>query len=1369
MYRFFLACLFFYLCQDSFSQPSQYQFGRIDISKGLSHQTVNDILKDSAGYIWFATASGLNRYNGYSIKVFQNIPGDSTSIVTNEVNRLYEGPSGMLWIYSYPSGNNVYDPKTETFYRNTNVLLASMNIYGGVIKYIKKDKMGNFWFIHYNQGLFYYNPSTKKTTRLVPIENDSTSISSLQMSGVEEDIQGNIWLIHQNGVFEKIDRKSMRVTYRNEELRDRFNAQLFEYNLMIDTDDDVWVTTDRNFGCFLFDIKKKTLTNFNRESKPKLTSNIVKKIVQDNQGIIWVSTENGGGNLINKKNFSVTSLLNDKEDTHSLSENSIHSMMKDREGIIWLGTYKNGVSFYHPDIFRFQMYKSQFLTNNSFPFDDINALASDAVGNLWIGTNGGGLIYFDRKQNSFKQYVHEPGNENSLSNNVIVSLLLDHENTLWIGTYYGGLNRFDGKQFRRYTHKASDPKSLGDDNAWDILEDSDHNLWIGTLKGGVDVYNREKDEFYHYKNGEVNSIHTSYVPAVMEDKDGNIWMGTGYGLEILDKQSGRFTHYLNNPKDSTSLIENSVIAVMQDARGLVWIGTHSGLNLFEPATKTFRAFQKEDGLGDNFILALVEDDDHNIWISTQQGLSKLVITESSKAIGSEKYMFSFTNYGESDGLWGGAFHVNAALKCSTGELVFGGVQGFTIFQPDKISKDNTTAKVIFTDFHLFNRSVKIGEEINNNLVLPAAVSHLSAITLKPENNIFSIEFAALNFFHPEKTKYKYKLEGFNKEWLATEGTQHSVSFTNLDPGTYNFQVMASNSDGQWNSQPTSIIINVLPPFWKSNTAFVLYAIFIMGCLFLVRWLSVTRLRMNLNIQHAKLEAKRIHELDMMKIKFFTNVSHEFRTPLTLILTPLEKLISKATGDDAAQLQLIHRNARRLLNLVNQLLDFRRIDMQDLKLNPSEGDIVGFIKELVYSFSDLSEKKNINLSFNTKVQHLETFFDQDKVEKILFNLLSNAFKFTLEGGHVSVELALKEKESNHFLEMKVIDTGIGIPEDKHQKIFDRFFQNELPATLINQGSGIGLAITWEFVKVHGGTIEVESQPGKGSCFTVLLPVTLLRSETVMNYKEKSNLEEEILDLESDGKPVLLLVEDNEDFRFYLKDNLKNQYAILEAANGKTGFRKALTAIPDLIVSDIMMPEMNGIELCKNVKNDVHTSHIPVILLTARTAEEQKIEGFESGANDYITKPFSFEILQSRIKNLLTERESSQKKFQKHFDVKASDIEITSLDEKLIKKAIELVEQNITESDFSVENLSHELGMSRVHLYKKLLSLTGKSPLDFIKSIRLQQAAQLLEKSQLNVSEVAYKVGFNNPKYFAKCFKEEYKMLPSAYAASKKVET
>jgi signal transduction histidine kinase/AraC-like DNA-binding protein len=582
-------------------------------------------------------------------------------------------------------------------------------------------------------------------------------------------------------------------------------------------------------------------------------------------------------------------------------------------------------------------------------------------------------------------------------------------------------------------------------------------------------------------------------------------------------------------------------------------------------------------------------------------------------------------------------------------------------------------------------------------------------------------------------------------------------------------VRASNNDGVWNETPTRLTITVLPPFWKSGAAFVLYALATLGALLLARWLILYNERIRFQIQQEREKVHRMHELDRIKVRFFTNVSHEFRTPLTLILTPLEKMLrTTPDGEQKDQFELIHRNARRLLNLVNQLLDFRKMEVQGIKLNTSEGDIVKFIREVFYSFSDLSEKNNIRFTFHTTVQQLETFFDQDKLEKILFNLLSNAFKFTPENGSVGIALDIREQDGTTFLDIKVRDTGIGIPPDQQERIFERFFQSDLPETMVNQGSGIGLSITREFVKIHGGSIHVDSEQGKGSSFTVCLPLTALKSPVAGELTETAGIDgvtvEEVEHApdEKRKKPLVLIVEDNEDFRFYLKDNLKSQYSIIEAKNGRIGLERAISSMPDLIVSDIMMPEMDGIELCKRIRKDERTSHIPLVMLTARTSEEQKIEGFACGANDYVTKPFNFEILQSRIKNLVAHREVIQKNFQKHVDIRTANVEITSLDEKLISKAIRIVEENMGEPDFSVEKFSRELGMSRVHLYKKLLALTGKSPIEFIRTIRLQRAAQLLEKSQLSVSEIAYQVGFNNPKYFSKYFKDYFNMLPSAYA-------
>jgi len=1366
--RFFGVFLWCCTIPFAFAQPDNYKFTRLNAEDGLSHNRVTSFLKDSKGFMWIGTISGLNRFDGYNFKVFHFDPADTTSLINNSVTSVFEGPEGELWVTT-SEGLVIYHPSKESFSRNTAEQFRQYSIPAGVITSILKDGAGNFWFLHQSQGLFKYIPATKTTVHLEHRPADSTSVASSAISSFREGTKGNLWIIHRNGVLEQLHSETLKVTYRTDELSDLYQQQEFDYSLTADSDNDVWIyVTNDQRGVFYFNSSQKKLRQVHALSaNARLNTNLVTSIVQDNNGMIWIGTDHGGVNLLDKKTFSVRYLLNDPEDEKSLSQNSVTTIYKDDEGIVWTGTYKKGINYYHEDVVKFHLYRHLVANPNSLGYDDVNRFVEDDLGNLWIGTNGGGLIYFDRAKNTFRTYYHEQGNPNSLSNDVIVSLFIDHEKKLWIGTFLGGLNSFDGHTFTQYKHNPSDGGSLSHDSVWEIFEDSQHNLWIGTLNGGLDLFDPKRKVFLHYKNGDGNALKSNDIFALLEDHNKNLWIGTTNGIDVLEKKTGRFIHYAqnNSQKEKGSLSSNRVLSLLEDSRGLIWIGTQEGLNFYDTEKKEFKTFRKEDGLPHNTILTLLEDESGHLWIGTPNGLSNL-------CLGDMPGEFTFKNYDELDGLQGKEFNENAALKLRSGELVFGGANGFNIFKPEEIGFNKTLPRVVLTDFEVFNKEVKVGEEINNEVLLEKSISETSHIELKHRDNVFSIEFAALNFLHPQKNKYRYKLEGFDQDWISAGGLSRRITYTNLNPGKYTFRVVASNNDGYWNEEGVSLGITVLPPFWKSPTAMIIYALLIIAGLVLSQQIILQRERMKVRLEQEHQEAQRMHELDMMKTKFFTNVSHEFRTPLSLILTPVEKILKNAAdGEQKNQFQMIHRNARRLLTLVNQLLDFRRLEVQEIKYTPSEGDIIHFIHDTVFSFSDISEKKHIRLEFNSSVSALETLFDQDKLEKILFNLLSNAFKFTPEGGFVIVDVEIINKEpESKSLQINVKDSGIGIPKEKQDKVFERFFQHETPGTIMNQGSGIGLSITREFVRIHGGTITIESEPERGSCFIVVLPIKEIKAEentevVPLSVDEFGQYESDLVPVSK--QPVVLLVEDNEDFRFYLKDNLKQSYQIVEAKNGVEAFELALSAVPDLIVSDVMMPGMNGIEFCRKVKTDHRTSHIAVILLTARASEEQKMEGFDAGANDYITKPFNFELLQSRIKNLIRQQEHLRKTFQKQWiEVEPGHIEVTSLDEKLIQRAMELVEKNISNPDFSVEELSRELNMSRVNLYKKLLSLTGHAPMEFIRIIRLKRAAQLLEKSQLTVAEVAYQVGFNNPKYFTKYFKDMFKILPSAYAESKK---
>ncbi|GAA0557087.1 hybrid sensor histidine kinase/response regulator transcription factor [Chitinophaga japonensis] len=1346
--------------------PQQYQFTRVDTDRGLSNNEINCIFKDSKGFMWFGTTSGLNRYDGYQFRIFRHDLRDSTSLPDNFIEKIVEGPDSLLWI-STREGQHLYDPARDVFRRSVQAPLQAMGIPGEAVNDIVKDRQGNYWFLHPTAGIYCYLPARRQTLHVQHIPGDSSTPCDNSIAALAPGPDGHYWLLHNNGILEKMDGATRRIVYRNDHIYEQNGNRQPGYAMSADREGDLWIYSLREArGIWHFRQDSRRFAHYDQNSGPlRLNNNIVRGVVQDNQGLVWVGTDHGGVNIIDKQRQSIHYLVNMPENSKSLSQNSITTLYKDNTGIVWVGTYKKGVNYYHEHIVKFPLYQHQPYNAHSLPYDDVNRFVEDAAGNLWIGTNGGGLIYFDRQKNTFTQYRHNPRDPGSISSDVIVSLWIDHRQQLWIGTYFGGLDRFEQGRFVHYRHDPANPASLSNNSVWEIFEDSRQQLWIGTLGAGLNLFDPATQTFRTWRRGQPNSIHSDYIAALLEDKKGQLWIGTDNGIDVRHPQTGRITQYQHSDRPH-SLSNNNVLCLFEDSRGWIWAGTREGLNLFDPQQQQFRIFRREEGLPDNTVLNILEDSAHTLWMSTPNGLSNLRIT---RPLNSKEYTFHFRNYDASDGLQGAAFNENAALRTRRGELVFGGGNGFNLFYPHTITQNKNVPPLVLTDFRIFNQSVQAGHKINGRVLLEQDITNTRQLTLKYGENVFSVAFAALSYFHPEKSRYAYQLEGFNKEWLYTGGQQRIATYTNLDPGEYIFRVKASNNDGVWTPQPLELHIKILPPFWRTPLAFALYALLIIGALLLARRLMLERERLRYRIAQEREQAQRMHELDALKIRFFTNISHEFRTPLSLIITPLEKIIKSAEeGSMKGQLELVQRNARRLLNLVNQLLDFRKMEVQEIKLQTTEGDIVPFIRELTTSFSDLSEKKQVQLDFQSNVSSLPMQYDADKIEKIIFNLLSNAFKFTPEHGSVSVTLQL---QPDKVLAITVKDTGIGIPLEQQERIFERFFQHEGQGALLNQGSGIGLSITREFVKLHGGAITVDSAPEMGSCFTILLPVRTgsaplpapgtTATATTITPPAPAAFPDPGRRARNSKKPLVLLVEDNEDFRFYLKDNLGLHYQVMTAENGQAAWQLLQQHRPDLVVSDVSMPVMDGLELCRRIRGQQATAHIPIILLTARSAETDQLEALERGATDFITKPFNFEVLLSRIRNLISQQDSLKQAFRKHIEAHPSEIAISSADEQFIQQALQVVEQHMGDPDFSVEDLSRALHMSRVSAYKKILALTGKTPIVFIRSIRLKRAAALLEKSQLSVAEVAYEVGFNNPKYFTKYFKMEYNMLPSAY--------
>ncbi len=1400
------------------AQPEEYFFAHVDVKSGLSNNHITSIYKDARGFMWFGTVAGLNRYDGYQFRAFMHDARDPHSIADNYIEQIFEGPGGRMWVESRKQRFNLYDANLDRFDPNYEVYLRGLGLPDPDYNLVTiAPSAKGYWFVYRDSGVYHYingggivavKPAAAPSGSVVKgILGDGLTPSPV--AAAREDGNGDCWVIHEGGLLEKIDGRSHRVVFRSEALVKEFgDVPLTSCLLFIDRDGDLWISSNGVFkGTLLYHPATQQLRHFALDAgERRLSSNIVLTALQDGKGQIWLATDHGGIDIVDKRNWAVHFLGHVEDDNKSIAENNITTLYRDNSGTVWLGTYKSGISYYHQDNFQFPQYRQVPHVPGTLSYDDVNGFAEDAAGNIWIAANGGGLIYFDRKKNSFRQWLHDPKNPNSICSNILVNVLLDMEGKLWIGTYFGGLDCFDGKTFTHYRHRDDDPYSLADDRVMCLCEDAEHQLWVGTLAAGMDRLDQRRKVFYHYRAELPNSIHNNYVSSIIADSHDNLWVGTGMGIDMIEKSTGAIYHYGTR---ETQLGSDNVTWLFMDSQQRLWAGTREGLDVLNPDGKTFQNFTTDDGLPDNTIRDILEDGEHRIWVSTPNGLSRIMVYPTSAHAGLRIHC---RNFREQDGLQSREFNERAGLATKDGFFLFGGPNGFNIFRPEDVSPGKKAPPIVLTGLDVFDRSVHVDDSTNGHVILQKALTETPAITLGPRDNVFSIEFASLGYIPNASNKYAYTLDGFNKSWLMTDGWTRKATYTNLDAGEYTFRVRATDEDGQWYDKVATLKIIILPPWWKTSWAYAVYMLLMAGILLVARRMIIRKARIRFALEQERRETRRMHEMDMMKIRFFTNMSHELRTPLSLILAPVEKLLANApSSDPRKQYEMIRRNARRLLHLVNQLLDFRKMEVNELQLHPRQGDVLKFIKDISFSFIDLAERKNISFSYHDSGHSLLTAFDHEKIERILFNLLSNAFKFTPENGAVSVSVQTEYLMESVMLSVKVTDTGIGIAPDKQEKIFERFFQNDVPDAIINQGSGIGLAITQEFVRMHGGNLSVQSELDKGSCFTFSLPFIPLPAEMFQPAEVLSTtalassaafwspgegtlpaafrpvaempqlpaaIPESPHPQPADGpestdgngakKSTILIVEDNEDFRFYLKDNLRSHYSIIEAADGKEGWRKALAEHPDLIVSDISMPMMNGIDLCKKILSDERTCQIPVILLTAMTGEGDELKGLQTGAIDYIIKPFNFELLLSKIRNVLAHNNTVRKTYQRQVQAAPSAVQIESADETFVRNVLEVIEEKMGNPEFSVGELSVKFHASRSTFYKRLLLLTGKTPIEFIRYIRLKRAAELLEKSQLTVSEIAYTVGFNNPKNFSQYFKEEFDRIPSAYRSEKKNE-
>ncbi len=1329
-----------------------FRFRHITMADGLSDNQINHITRDSQGFMWFSTLHGLNRYDGYRFKIFAK-SASHNDIPNSFIHNVQEDATGTLWIKHNPYNYTCYDPHKEVILDAEKVLAENYGI-TDKITYVYVDRKKDLWLHSDTKGTYRYCFSDN-TLSLTPA---STHIdkSGVQLTSMGEDHNG-VLRIYSNGFFDHIDRMATACSdYENSFLAN--NAPSNEqYNIFTDRDGDYWIWSYKGIWVYYTHEKEWQQLNSNENSTYRLTGNHVKAIVNDREGRIWIGIDHGGINIIDKKRKTIKYLEHKSTDAQSLSQNNITSLYADPEGGIWVGTFKRGISYYSEDMLKFHTDKFVEFSNIKNFIPDVTAIAEDYNGNLCIGVTNG-IITVDRT-NKEKKLIPLPVSRNSFPDDVVLSIAPTADGRLWLGTYQSGLLLYNKGNITYFQLDPDNKDSNANKSIWNLSRDKSGYLWIGTWGNGLWRLDPESGHAIHFKDLDGNQI-----ASLCNASDGNIYMATTYGLLIYYPITGKYEKLLGNRSGTQQFSNQCMSHIMEDSRGLIWISTLDGINIYNRINDKIDILNGD--LGNSIINGVVEDNDKNIWISASDGIYHAMVSS-----GKTGYNYDIRKYSDIRITENQPYSPRAIIKTQSGKIALGGINGVSIINPDIIKHDTTAHKIVFTSLSLPDNDIIPDSIYNGNRILSRAINYTDEIRLRHDQNIFSVTFSSMNYLSSEKTGYMYKLNGFDSDWLYT--TDNKLTYTNLAPGTYTLMVKTVNGNGISNGKTSSLKITITPPFHKSWIAYILYALLLAGIIMLIRAYMKHNAAQKYQLLQIQQEAKQKHELDDMKLRFFTNISHDLRTPLTLILTPLEYVIER-TGDPATKSKLVmaRNNAMRLLGMVNQLLDFRKSDMTGHTLNAAGGDIVETVKNLCDTFVEYSEQHNIALTFFSPIDKLYMMFDKDKIDKIVMNLLSNAFKFTPEMGRVDVSLDIIRcsGDTPDLLEIKVADNGCGISDEHKKHIFERFYQIQRnDSDQFVSGSGIGLNLVKEFATLHGGIVEVHDNIGKGSVFVVRIPIRQVitaqedtKPNAVAQVSEEVDANpEQPADShpdEDDTRSTILLVDDNDDFRMFIKDCLKGDYRIYDAPDGVKAWNMIPELQPDIIVSDVMMPEMDGNELCRRVKNDIRTSHILVILLTARAAKEHELKGLETGADDYITKPFNLNILTLRIKNLLQRRKNNR---LQPMEISPSKINVTPLDRILIQKAIKYVEDNMSRSELSVEELSSELAMSRVHFYKKKMSITGRKPIEFIRIIRLKRAAQLLAESQLGIAEIAYQTGFNNLNLFRKYFKNEFGVLPSEY--------
>ncbi|MCL7762503.1 ATP-binding protein [Polaribacter sp. Z014] len=1398
-----IIATFVFFIEETQAQDNIY-FEHITTQDGLSQNDVNSIYQDKQGYMWFGTHDGLNKYDGYNFTTYNLNQQNPKSINSNLIFTITGDDNNNLWIGTSGSGLNFFNRSLEEFTHFKHDENNINSIASNTVRYVFKDSKNRLWICTYNGlDLLDLNESLSSIKfKHITIASSETSVKvkKLKSLTIFEDSNNNVWVGTDEGLFKLIEDENGKTSHF-EKIKVKLN------NIKSIKEDKGRLFFGANSGLYVLDLKNPSYEPHLIWRKDyKYSINHI--LFVNNQ--LWAGSASGlilFDNSGTQRNPKFSKIITYKaSQKNGISKNTITSLFKDRTGIVWVGTNGGGINKFYPGKKQFKHVKNT-PDPKSLSYDKVRAIYEDSNGSLWVGTEGGSLNMLPKQadKNNYYGFIKFPKINNVFT---IDELKRGDKKILLLGEGSNGTNlqQLDITDPDNIKKIEFNDFSKIKGSIFSILEDSDKNIWIGTYNNGINrsLYNSQTKSYkndvltFDYKDS--LSVPSHLIRNILEDKKGNIWFGTGDGLCVLSKtektkDKPKFTIYKSNADDINSISHNYILELFESEKGDLWIGTFGGgFNKYVPATDStkvkFISYKTENGLPNNVVKGILEDDDHDLWISTNKGLSKF--NENSE---------TFMNYDVNDGLQDDEFQELARCKRKNGQLLFGGVNGFNVFEPKDIKNDTFEAETVVTNLLIANKPIKIGEKVNGRVLLKNPLCNKSTIDLNHNENSLSFEFAAFHYGAPEKNEFAYKLEGFNKDWVYTDSKKRFATYTNLSPGNYTLKVKASNNDKLWDSTPFELNLKIAPPFWLTKFAYFLYLLLIIGILLLYRRYTIisTSKKHSLELEHV--EKEKTDELQRIKLEFFTNITHEFTTPLTLIKGPLNFLQKEGDNIDKdivkEQYKLMQKNTDYLLRLISQLLDFRKMNQGQMRLVMRNSNIVQFIKEVSEPFQFLAQKNLIEFTIESTDNQLQSWFDHDTLEKIINNLLSNAFKFTPDKGSITINISRDNKsnvtfknptKTSKFVYIQVKDSGTGMDETKIESIFERFFSEKNKEKKDSKGMGIGLAFVKDITELHQGEIRVISKHNEGTNFIVRLPIEkkaylnipeitckeTSESDFYLRSSESDSLaisiNDEIEDQQLNEKsksdlPVLLVVDDNEDIRTFIKLALGKKYKIYTAENGEEGLKLAGKIIPKIIISDIMMPVMDGIEFCNKIKTKKETSHIPVVLLTAKLSKENEKIGLRTGADAYIRKPFDVEILDLKLNNILNYREELRSKFNLEITLQPKEITVTSVDERFLQQAMEVVEKHMTNTDFNVEMLIKEMGYSRTNLYTKFKEITGLSSSEFIRSIRLKRAVQLFEQSDLSVKEIMYMTGFNTASYFAKCFKKQFGVIPSEYVKQK----